>query len=296
MLFLCLEANIKLCYNLIKDMGKPVSSKVCRVKQSTNKYRKRRGFNVNNVNNENLSSTRPASVNVNIESAIDGTPANSSSNKVKEILVNTPKDADRISGYRLVDTTILSGVLGELLCPLCQHDTLTLNDRLSKKQGLSSLLVIKCLHCQYEKEFFTSERCIRGFDINKRTAYAMRVFGHGHSGIEKFTHLMNLPKPMTKNNYDKIINKVTAVTKEIGEQTMSDAAKDLKVDPDEIVDVAVSCDGTWLKRGFQSLNGVFAALSVDSGKVLDVEAMSRICQTCCLKAELKDKDPVSYSI
>ena len=27
----------------------------------------------------------------------------------------------------------------------------------------------------------------------------------GFSGLEKFTFLMNIPKPMTKNNYNKLI-------------------------------------------------------------------------------------------
>ena len=60
--------------------------------------------------------------------------------------------------------------------------------------------------------------------INKRTVYTMRVLGHGHSGIEKFTSLMNMPKPMTQNNYDKIAAKILNVTKAVAEETMSDAA------------------------------------------------------------------------
>jgi len=57
----------------------------------------------------------------------------------------------------------------------------------------------------------------------------------------------------------------------------------------------VSCDGTWQKRGFQSHNGVFAALSVDTGKVLDVEAMNRYCKACCLKETLRKSDPDAYA-
>ena len=35
------------------------------------------------------------------------------------------------------------------------------------------------------------------------------------------------------------------------------------------LDVAVSFDGTWAKRGFASLTGVVFAISVDTGEVLD---------------------------
>ena len=45
----------------------------------------------------------------------------------------------------------------------------------------------------------------------------MRVLGHGHSDIAKFTSLMDMPKPMTQNNYDKIVSKIVKVTKGIAE-------------------------------------------------------------------------------
>ena len=38
--------------------------------------------------------------------------------------------------------------------------------------------------------------------------------------------------------------------------------------------VSISCDGTWQKRGFTSLNGDVIIMSTDTGKVLDVEVMS----------------------
>ncbi|GFW05829.1 uncharacterized protein TNCV_603011 [Trichonephila clavipes] len=41
--------------------------------------------------------------------------------------------------------------------------------------------------------------------------------------------------------------------------------------------VPVAIDGTWQKRGHTSLNGVVTAVSVDSGKVIDAEILSRKC-------------------
>ena len=45
-----------------------------------------------------------------------------------------------------------------------------------------------------------------------------------------------------------------------------------------IADTGVSVDGTWQKRGFTSLNGAVAAISMDTGRILDVEVMTRYCQ------------------
>ena len=42
----------------------------------------------------------------------------------------------------------------------------------------------------------------------------------------------------------------------------------------DVVHTAVSVDGTWQKRGFTSYNGAVAAISITTGRVLDVEAMS----------------------
>ena len=41
------------------------------------------------------------------------------------------------------------------------------------------------------------------------------------------------------------------------------------------------------KRGFTSLNGAVIIMSTDTGKVLDVEVMSRYCNTCVMHEKLK---------
>ena len=40
---------------------------------------------------------------------------------------------------------------------------------------------------------------------------------------------------------------------------------------DQILDSNVTCDGTWAKRGFQTLYGVVVVASWKTGKVLDVK-------------------------
>ena len=57
----------------------------------------------------------------------------------------------------------------------------------------------------------------------------------------------------------------------------------------------MSGDGTWQQKGFSSFNGVFAAISIKSGKVLDVEPMPRYCKGCNLKKDLKFKNLTAYA-
>ena len=55
----------------------------------------------------------------------------------------------------------------------------------------------------------------------------MTVCGQGYAGLEKLTALMNLPKPMTANNYDKIVNRLNVVAKEVANETTRDASEEL---------------------------------------------------------------------
>ncbi|GFT94778.1 uncharacterized protein TNCV_2805601 [Trichonephila clavipes] len=48
----------------------------------------------------------------------------------------------------------------------------------------------------------------------------------------------------------------------------------------DIAKCGISVDGTWQRRGYTSMNGCVAAISVDTGKVLDIEVMSSYCPTC----------------
>ena len=123
----------------------------------------------------------------------------------------------------------------------------------------------------------------------------MRACGQGYAGLEKLTALMNLPKPMTANNYDKIVNRLNVVAKEVANETMTDVSENLlskSKDPnhDTVIDT-VSCDGSWQKRGYSSLNGVVTVISMDNGKILDIEPMTRTCKSCLLHEKLKTSDP-----
>ena len=81
---------------------------------------------------------------------------------------------------------------------------------------------------------------------------------------------------------------------------MDDAASEIKsklaANDDPIVDTAISCDGTWQRRGYSSLNGIVTIISMENGKVLDVEPMTRICKPCKLKENIKSSSPDQYAV
>lgn len=54
-----------------------------------------------------------------------------------------------------------------------------------------------------------------------------------------------------------------------------------------VIDISVSYDGTWQKRGFTSLFGVGISINVLTGLVIDYEVLSKYCHACKM-TEAKD--------
>ena len=101
---------------------------------------------------------------------------------------------------------------------------------------------------------------MRSYNINKRSVYAFRKLGKGYAGMKTFLTVMNLPPPTTKNTIQK-------------------------------QDTSVSYDGACKRCGFASMNGIMAAIFLESGDVIDNEPMSRYCQKCALKYKFKAANP-----
>jgi len=111
---------------------------------------------------------------------------------VEPIISVTPRKLNDITGYRLMDTEILASIIKTLGCPSCFFDSLSLHENSVNRSGLCSFLYIICEKCNNKIEFNTSKNTEKRFDINIRAAYTFRSLGHSHSGIEKFTALIDL--------------------------------------------------------------------------------------------------------
>ena len=169
-----------------------------------------------------------------------------------------------------------------------------------KKQGLSLQLSLSCTICEFRYSFWTSKKAekMRSYDINKRSVYAFRRLGKGYAGMKTFLTIMNLPLPMTKKNYLKIAETIHKAVNTVAESCISDAAKEIKTinsaNNTASFDTSVSNDGASQRRGFASMNGNIATISLESGSVIDTEPMSRYCQRCALNYKFKATDPLKY--
>ena len=63
--------------------------------------------------------------------------------------------------------------------------------------------------------------------------------------------------------------------------------------PGQSVDILVSCNGMWQKRGFSSLFGVVFIIAYETGKVVAYAVLSKHCSGC-KKWENQDKMQPEY--
>ena len=76
----------------------------------------------------------------------------------------------------------------------------------------------------------------------------MRTCGRGHSALEKFCGMMNMPqpvaKPVAKPSYTALTKKLKKAAQITAEKSMPSAAHDAK-EKEGTTDIGVSVDGTW---------------------------------------------------
>ena len=79
---------------------------------------------------------------------------------------------------------------------------------------------------------------------------------------------------------------------------MEEVAEELRNlgDDGNNMDVGVSVDGTWQRKGFTSMNGVVTAISVDIGKVLDVSTLCKSCKACVRMRAISKSDPERFEL
>ena len=190
---------------------------------------------------------------------------------------------------------ISSEIVDCLACPERKHVGIELLHE--KRFVLVTKCKMRCGNCTYEKIFWSSQKAESGraFDINQRTIYAMRSIGVRLAGTKTFLSLMNLP-PVKCAAYNKLQKKIHLSVKEVATEVMQDAVEEIRegADDDEITDVSISRDGTSQKHGFTSFNGAVIVMSTNTGKVLDVEVMSRYCNACLMCDTLKLRDRAKY--
>ncbi len=97
--------------------------------------------------------------------------------------------------------------------------------------------------------------------MNSRATLAMRAIGKGRSALQSFSGVMGMLPPVCPHAYISHNKKILEASRELVSLNLAAAELCVGVRDDELVDVKVTCDGTWSKRGFTALYGVVVVAS-----------------------------------
>lgn len=152
---------------------------------------------------------------------------------------------------------------------------------------------------------FTSKITEKTFDVNKRIVKYFKSNGLGYSAMESFYMVMNM-EGMSSSSFTKHADNISMATKQAGQINLVRARQRLrdvhhkyyvgKSTPSlesEVLDIAVSFDGSWHKRGHTSNHGVGCVIELYTGLVIDYYCvLSKYCQHCAItKNELGERPP-----
>ena len=98
----------------------------------------------------------------------------------------------------------------------------------------------------------------------------MRVIGKVRASLEIFTGIMGMLPPFSKPHFSSHTKAIHLASTAGKENQFSAAVGNLRklAKYDEIVDIQVTCDGTWSRRGHQVNYGVVVIAAWATGQVI----------------------------
>jgi len=89
---------------------------------------------------------------------------------------------------------------------------------------------------------------------------------------------------MAKRSYEKHSKHIKDAAILEAKERMTAAVKEIReinnCEEDDLADISITIDGTWMKRGHSSLYGAVFSLFWQTGKVIDYEIKSKFCYKC----------------
>ena len=221
------------------------------------------------------------------------------------------KEKETDDCFMFVQKSSLSNLLSALLCPNCNTPGISFRNLKDKMSGFAVMGSLFCGTCEeVVEENYLCQRMGNSrsmnvpFEINTRAVVAFRGIGCGFSSMQEWCGMMNLPCLMSQNvyrNHNKKIHDASVSTfNEVKQQSISaifEAYKGIGETPgkDGILNIAVSFDGAWQRRGHSSHNGVAAVIDLLTGLPCDYEVLSNFCLKCKIAASSPESSESFYN-
>lgn len=249
--------------------------KVSRERRSVKNAHKSRNRKRKNVFNPNKSET-------------DESSFSESAKKFKmqeEIIV--PRDTS--IEYRILNLiTVFEAISEYVKSKTCNKD---MKFETSSERGLGFKIILLCDDCA-PRTVNSSPFANHSYAINRRFLFVMRLLGLGLKGAKKFCGLMDMPAFITQSTYDLLINNMHGCIRTVTEKLFQQAcAQEKQLTSDNqseahAIELTVSGDGTWKKRGYTSLYGVSSLISYYTGKIIDIVVKCAYCKQCEVRKKI----------
>ena len=189
----------------------------------------------------------------------------------------------------------LQSALRAVCCKECSGPIL-FKEELFKREGLFTYPYLFCQSCQTKTAIPFGKCGPRSLAVNRRAVLANKCVWGSYVSLETLFVLLDIPPPVSQHAYQqhmKVVAMGAAAQVEENMRRAHEEVRDLYGEPpDQVIDILISCDRTWQKRGF-SMFGVVFVIAYGTGKVIDYAVLSKHCSGC-KKWEDKDQTTTKY--
>ena len=202
-------------------------------------------------------------------------------------------------GVRLFELDGLKSVFQGVRCGECGEKGLVYREDFSRRQGLYTAPYLLCESCNCQVSIpFSSVGTSKVLCVNRKAVFANKCAGGSAASLQMLFSMLDLPLPVSKNVYTAHLQEIEAQAKVQAQDSRKRARDEIRslygsVDDGDVIDVLVSCDGTWQRRGFSSLFGAVFIIAYETGKVMDYVVKSKFCKAC-KHWEKQDKTTEEY--
>lgn len=206
--------------------------------------------------------------------------------------------------YMFVHRSVWPELVKQLLCSNCKNKAITVDFR--ENHGFCSKIVVKCNECGYvsasvysspRKDDKHSQR--PGFHVNSSMVDTFSNLGKGQHGLQKFSLGMGMnclgARPYAKHLND-LIDEGKLLRKEVLRMATDVVRRAHEAEDNHIIDIGVSYDATWHKRGHTSNYGVGFVIDILTGCVLDYHILSKHCHNCASTEKALDSKSAEFNL
>ncbi len=182
------------------------------------------------------------------------------------------------------------------VCKVC-HSSLYVVEKIGSKHGLGAKWNFQCKSELCPSRMLTqwfpiSRKSDKIYDVNRASVIGFRAIGKGRSAVQRCFSFLGLSPVYTWDKHTTVIEEKVKDLTEIDfnqavlqlkqlKRTVGDVADCTDQElVEKVVDVGASFDCSWSSRGWSARDGLVAAVSEDTGKVLDVVYLTRECKQC----------------